>query len=56
MSINQPIAQYVGIQWVIQAIQQQIDNTLYDVILCLLIQLPECIAYSMSNNGIKDMA
>ena len=26
------------------------DHLLNDVILCLLLQLPECIAYSLSNN------
>ena len=29
---------------------------LNDVILGLLLQLPECIAYSLSNNGIKPLA
>ena len=31
----------------------QIDHMLNDVILCLLLQLPECIAYSLSYNRIK---
>ena len=29
-----------------------IDHMLNDIILCLLLQLPECIVYSLSNNTI----